>query len=94
LVTHLQTRSQVIKMRNSGYPSSVDINEHTDLKLGKLFLHHWKDWVFVVFLIIMEVVLNVIHPYKRYLGKEMFVTGEYMYPLMKQTVPAAAVPVT
>lgn len=93
-MTRLQTPSQVSKMRNSPYPSSVDTSGHTDLKLGKLFLHHWKDWLFVVVLFIMEIVLNVIHPYRRYLGKEMFVTGEYMYPLEKQTVPVAAVPVT
>lgn len=74
-------------------PSSGQPDGPTNLKLGRLVLHHWKDWVFVVLLFVLYIVLEIIHPYRRYIGELMFSTGRYSYPLLHQTVPAAAVPV-
>lgn len=81
------------KMRGAGLPSSGVPDGHTNLGFGRLILHHWKDWIFVIILLILEVILQIIHPYKRYVGAHMFVTGELMYPMRNQTVPTYAVPV-
>jgi hypothetical protein len=64
-----------------------------DLKLWPLFKYHIKDWIFIVVLIVVEVVCLVVHPYRKYVGEQMFVTGKLRYPLKANTVPTAVVPV-
>ena len=57
----------------------------------KLFRFHLHDWLAIFGLAILDVVLNVISPFYRYVGQTMI--GDFMYPLKGNTVPVAAVPV-
>jgi hypothetical protein len=71
----------------------VDPLHSLDLKLWPLFKYHIKDWIFIVVLIVVEVVCLVVHPYRKYVGQQMFVTGKLRHPLKPNTVPTAVVPV-
>ncbi|CAM6035027.1 unnamed protein product [Sphagnum compactum] len=66
---------------------------NSDVKFLSLIKFHWTDWVCLVILIIIEIILEVIHPYKRYVGPKNFVTGELLYPMHSQTIPFYAVPI-
>ena len=52
---------------------------------------HMHDWFVLLFLVVMEVVLNVIEPFHRFVGAEMMT--DLKYPLQDNTVPLWAVPV-
>jgi hypothetical protein len=67
---------------------------NSDVKFLSLVKYHWTDWVCLVILIIIEIILEVIHPYKRYVGPKNFITGELLYPMHSQTIPFYAVPVS
>lgn len=64
-----------------------------ELKLGRIFINHWTDWVFIIVLIGFEVVCLVVSPYKRYVGASNFVTQSIKYPYKHSTIPFLAVPV-
>ncbi|KAJ0868950.1 putative phosphatidate phosphatase [Helianthus annuus] len=52
---------------------------------------HMYDWLILIALAVMIVVLNVIHPFYRFVGKDMM--ADLKYPLKDNTVPLWAVPV-
>ena len=52
---------------------------------------HMHDWLILVLLIVIEVVLNVIEPFHRFVGEDMLT--DLRYPLQDNTVPFWAVPV-
>ena len=52
---------------------------------------HMVDWIVLVLLAAAVVVLNLIEPFHRFVGKGMMDT--LMYPLKENTVPIWAVPV-
>lgn len=58
----------------------------------KLLRFHLHDWICLLILAILVVVLNVINPFHRFVGETMM--GDLMYPLLSNTVPTAAVPVS
>ncbi|BBN15092.1 diacylglycerol diphosphate phosphatase / phosphatidate phosphatase [Marchantia polymorpha subsp. ruderalis] len=62
-----------------------------DMKLGQLFKHHLKDWLVIVLLIILDVVLNIIHPFNRYVGSMNI--DSVRFPHKKNTVPVWSVPI-
>lgn len=62
-----------------------------DLKIGQLFKHHLKDWLVIVLLFIIAVILNVIHPFNRFVGK--YNIDSVRFPHKKNTVPIWSVPV-
>ncbi|XP_002981022.2 lipid phosphate phosphatase 2 [Selaginella moellendorffii] len=56
-----------------------------------LFRFHLHDWLAIIFLLGMEALLLVIHPFKRYIGEPMI--DDYKFPFNNNTIPVAAVPV-
>lgn len=48
------------------------------------------DWLIFVVLVLIEVALNVIEPFHRFVGAQ---NAELIYPLKENTVPVWAVPV-
>ncbi|CAL1405368.1 unnamed protein product [Linum trigynum] len=52
---------------------------------------HMHDWLILALLVVIEVILNVIHPFYRFVGKDMMV--DLKYPLKSNTVPVWAVPI-
>lgn len=52
---------------------------------------HMHDWLILFLLVGIDIVLNVIEPFHRYVGKDMM--EDLMYPLKENTVPFWAVPV-
>nr|GMC94997.1 lipid phosphate phosphatase 2-like isoform X1 [Ipomoea batatas] len=52
---------------------------------------HITDWLILVLLVVILVVLNVIHPFYRFVGRDM--VGDFKYPLKNNTVPIWAVPI-
>ncbi|RZC61389.1 hypothetical protein C5167_023141 [Papaver somniferum] len=56
----------------------------------KLARTHMHDWLILLLLMVIEVVLNVIEPFHRFVGQDMMT--DLMYPLQDNTVPFWAVP--
>ncbi|KAK2986769.1 hypothetical protein RJ640_010994, partial [Escallonia rubra] len=52
---------------------------------------HMHDWLILMLLVVIDVILNVIHPFYRFVGKDMM--ADLKYPLKSNTVPLWAVPV-
>lgn len=50
------------------------------------------DWLILLLLVIIEVVLYVIGPFYRYVGKDMMT--DLKYPMKDNTVPVWSVPVS
>ncbi|KAI5063114.1 hypothetical protein GOP47_0021661 [Adiantum capillus-veneris] len=57
----------------------------------KLLRFHLRDWVALLTLAIVDLVLNIIYPFNRFVGETM--VGDLMYPLQPSTVPLPVVPV-
>ncbi|KAF6145869.1 hypothetical protein GIB67_028864 [Kingdonia uniflora] len=52
---------------------------------------HMHDWFILFLLVAIEIGLNVIHPFYRFVGKEMM--DDLRYPLKSNTVPVWTVPI-
>ncbi|XP_047321396.1 lipid phosphate phosphatase 2-like [Impatiens glandulifera] len=52
---------------------------------------HMHDWLILLLLVLVDVVLNVIQPFYRFVGEDMMT--DLKYPLKKNTVPIWGVPV-
>lgn len=59
---------------------------------ASLARNHSNDWIMLVLLAVIEVILNVIRPFHRFVGKDMMT--DLKYPLKDNTVPVWAVPVS
>uniref|UniRef100_A0A0D6QTI8 Phosphatidic acid phosphatase type 2/haloperoxidase domain-containing protein n=1 Tax=Araucaria cunninghamii TaxID=56994 RepID=A0A0D6QTI8_ARACU len=57
----------------------------------QLLRYHKHDWLMVVLLLVIEVVLNAIHPFYRFVGKDMMT--DLRYPMKSNTVPIWSVPI-
>ncbi|KAI3763810.1 hypothetical protein L2E82_13807 [Cichorium intybus] len=57
-------------------------------KVARLHMH---DWLILILLAIIEIILNIIHPFYRFVGKDMMT--DLKYPMKENTVPLWAVPV-
>lgn len=53
---------------------------------------HLHDWIILLLLVVIEVVLNVIEPFHRFVGRDMM--ADLRFPLKSNTVPVWAVPVS
>ncbi|KAL8161312.1 hypothetical protein V2J09_012801 [Rumex salicifolius] len=62
------------------------IQDH-GMKLARAHLH---DWLTLLLLVVLEVILLIIHPFYRFVGKDMMT--DLRYPLKDNTVPFWAVP--
>lgn len=49
------------------------------------------DWLIFLFLVVMDIILNAIDPFYRFVGKDMMT--DLKYPFKNNTVPVWAVPV-
>ncbi|KAG8366668.1 hypothetical protein BUALT_Bualt17G0103500 [Buddleja alternifolia] len=57
---------------------------------GQLARNHKQDWLILILLVVTEIILNVIHPYYRFVGEGMM--EDLRYPMKANTVPVWAVP--
>ncbi|KAM7524240.1 hypothetical protein LguiA_014142 [Lonicera macranthoides] len=70
----------------------VQLGSHTIRSHGfSVARIHMHDWFILMLLVIIEIVLNVIHPFYRFVGKDMM--EDLKYPLKSNTVPIWAVPI-
>ena len=71
----------------------LDPSAHTIKSYGStLARKHIRDWLILLLLIVIEIVLFVIHPFKRFVGRDMM--EDLRYPMKENTVPVWAVPVS
>ncbi|XP_063939903.1 putative lipid phosphate phosphatase 3, chloroplastic [Daucus carota subsp. sativus] len=52
---------------------------------------HMHDWFILLFLMCVEIILNIIHPFNRFVGKDMM--SDLKYPLKDNTVSLWTVPI-
>lgn len=50
------------------------------------------DWLILLLLVVIEATLLAIHPFRRFVGKDMM--EDLKYPMKENTVPFWAVPVS
>lgn len=58
----------------------------------KLVRRHQHDWMILIFLGLVDGLLNLIEPFHRYLSEEML-TPDIKYPYHHDTIPMWSVPV-
>ncbi|XP_028757859.1 lipid phosphate phosphatase 2-like isoform X1 [Neltuma alba] len=69
----------------------VDPAAHTIKSHGaSLARNHLQDWLILLFLLVLEVILYAIHPFYRFVGRDMM--EDLKYPMKDNTVPVWAVP--
>lgn len=70
----------------------IQLGAHTIKSHGKKVLKvHLHDWLILVLLIVIDVILNIIEPFHRFVGKDMMT--DLRYPFKGNTIPFWAVPV-
>lgn len=70
----------------------IQLGSHTVRSHGaKVARIHMHDWLILLLLIVIEVILNVVEPFHRFVGEHMM--EDLKYPLKDNTVPFWAVPV-
>ncbi|KAL9389565.1 hypothetical protein Peur_018170 [Populus x canadensis] len=74
-----------------GRVRQAGMGTHTIKSHGaKLARDHMHDWLILLLLVVIEVILYVIHPFYRFVGKDMMT--DLKYPLKENTVPVWTVP--
>ncbi|XP_058753788.1 putative lipid phosphate phosphatase 3, chloroplastic isoform X2 [Vicia villosa] len=69
----------------------VQLDSHTMSSHGYAVARiHMHDWIMLLLLVLIEIPLYMIHPFYRFVGKEMMT--DLKYPLKSNTVPVWAVP--
>ncbi|KAL5726579.1 hypothetical protein ACHQM5_009612 [Ranunculus cassubicifolius] len=69
----------------------IQLGSHTLKSHGvQVARFHMHDWLIFLLLIVIEIVLNVIEPFHRFVGKDMMT--DLRYPLKDNTVPFWGVP--
>ncbi|MFQ6640678.1 hypothetical protein Gotur_014308 [Gossypium turneri] len=69
----------------------IQLGAHTVRSHGvKVARTHMHDWIILLLLIVIEVILNVIEPFHRFVGEDMMT--DLKYPMKDNTVPFWAVP--
>lgn len=58
----------------------------------KVARFHLHDWLILMLLVVIEIGLNIIHPFYRFVGQDMMT--DLKYPMKANTVPIWAVPVS
>ncbi|XP_022733615.1 lipid phosphate phosphatase 2-like isoform X2 [Durio zibethinus] len=87
----LQRRQQQQQQPQSGRTTEVDLGKHLIKTHGaKVARDHLHDWLILMLLVVIEVVLFIIHPFRRFVGKDMMT--DLKYPMKANTVPVWAVP--
>lgn len=71
----------------------VQLGSHTLRSHGVAVARiHMHDWCIVLLLVLTEIILNTIHPFYRFVGKDMMT--DLRFPFKENTVPIWAVPVS
>lgn len=71
----------------------ITLGSHTVKSHGwKVAREHLMDWIILVLLGIVIIVLNIMEPFRRYIGPDMLT--DLTFPLYKDTIPIWAVPVS
>ncbi|CAL9747869.1 unnamed protein product [Musa acuminata subsp. burmannicoides] len=71
--------------------ADIQLGAHTVKSHGvKVAKFHMHDWIILLLLVVIEIILNVIEPFHRFVGKDMMT--DLKYPLKSNTVPFWAVP--
>ncbi|KAB5538156.1 hypothetical protein DKX38_015689 [Salix brachista] len=74
-----------------GRVRQAGMQTHTIKSHGaKIARDHLHDWLILLLLVVIEVILFVIHPFYRFVGKDMMT--DLKYPLKGNTVPVWTVP--
>ncbi|XP_008799302.2 lipid phosphate phosphatase 2-like isoform X2 [Phoenix dactylifera] len=82
----------LLSSRRREHMREIQLGSHTVQSHGvKVAKIHKYDWFVVVLLMMMVVTLNVIHPFYRFVGKDMIT--DLKFPLKSNTVPVWAVPI-
>ncbi|KAL4324028.1 hypothetical protein GQ457_11G005290 [Hibiscus cannabinus] len=69
----------------------VHLGSHTVRSHGAALARtHMHDWLILLLLVVIEVILYIIHPFYRFVGKDMM--EDLRYPFKSNTVPVWAVP--
>lgn len=72
--------------------SEVELGAYTIRTHGAAVArNHAYDWLILVLLVVLEVVLLFIHPFHRFVGKDMM--EDLKYPMKENTIPFWAVPI-
>ena len=83
----------LLRQGQGGMRQQLDPSAHTMKSHGSaLARKHVRDWLILLLLIVIEIVLFVIHPFKRFVGRDMM--EDLRYPMKENTVPVWAVPVS
>ncbi|KAL3824106.1 hypothetical protein ACJIZ3_020135 [Penstemon smallii] len=66
--------------------------QHTIKSHGaQLARNHKHDWLILILLVVIDIILNIIHPFYRFVGQGMM--EDLRYPMKENTVPVWAVPI-
>ncbi|KAK4284175.1 hypothetical protein QN277_001043 [Acacia crassicarpa] len=69
----------------------IQLGSHTVMSHGySVARTHRHDWLILLLLVVLEIILYIIHPFYRFVGKDMMT--DLKYPLKSNTVPVWAVP--
>ncbi|PQP96647.1 lipid phosphate phosphatase 2 isoform X2 [Prunus yedoensis var. nudiflora] len=71
--------------------TEIELGTHTIKSHGAaLAKNHMHDWLILLLLVVIEVILFIIQPFHRFVGKDMMT--DLRYPMKGNTVPVWAVP--
>ncbi|XP_052198495.1 lipid phosphate phosphatase 2-like [Diospyros lotus] len=74
-----------------GRMNEVELGVHTIKSHGaSVARHHLYDWLILLLLVVIEIILLAVHPFYRFVGKDMMT--DLKYPMKSNTVPVWAVP--
>ncbi|XP_065881309.1 lipid phosphate phosphatase 1-like [Euphorbia lathyris] len=74
-----------------GRMMEVDLGAHTIRSHGaKVAKNHLHDWLILIVLGVIEIVLFLIHPFRRFVGRDMM--HDLKYPFQDNTIPTWSVP--
>ncbi|URE34432.1 Lipid phosphate phosphatase [Musa troglodytarum] len=89
LCNWLISKWDVVKKDNM---RDVQLGSHTVRSHGiKVARTHKFDWLILIFLVVLVMVMKVVHPFYRFVGKDMM--SDLRYPFKTSTVPLWALPV-
>nr|XP_018686207.1 PREDICTED: lipid phosphate phosphatase 2-like isoform X3 [Musa acuminata subsp. malaccensis] len=70
----------------------VQLGSHTVQSHGiKVARTHKFDWLILIFLVVLVMVLKIVHPFYRFVGKDMM--NDLRYPFKTSTIPSWALPI-
>ncbi|XP_022878914.1 lipid phosphate phosphatase 2-like isoform X2 [Olea europaea var. sylvestris] len=70
----------------------IQLGSHTIRSHGAQVARvHMHDWLILLLLVVIEIILNIIEPFHRFVGEEMMT--DLKYPLQDNTIPFWAVPI-